>query len=83
MEIRCTRDCKKKDKHGRCLAETISINETGCGTFVKIPEYEPFRADNVVIYDKEGIPSIMVRFLRVSDNDLFGGSYRPHPAIFL
>lgn len=80
MEVRCTRDCKKKDKQGRCLADAISIEEFGCGAFVKVPEYEPFRADNVVIYDKAGIPSVMVRFSRVTDNELFGGSHRPHPA---
>lgn len=80
MEVRCTRDCKKKDKQGGCLADAISIEEFGCGAFVKVPEYEPFRADNVVIYDKAGIPSVMVRFSRVTDNELFGGSHRPHPA---
>ena len=80
MEVRCTRNCKKKDKQGRCLAEAISIEETGCGAFIRVPEFEPFRADNVVIYDKAGIPSVMVRFSRVTDNDLFGGSCRPHPA---
>lgn len=80
MEVRCTRNCKKKDKHGRCLAEAISIEETGCGAFIRVPEFEPFRADNVVIYDKAGIPSVMVRFSRVTDNELFGGSHRPHPA---
>lgn len=80
MEVRCTRDCKKKDKQGRCLADAISIEEFGCGAFVKVPEYEPFRADNVVIFDKAGIPSVMVRFSRVTDNELFGGSHRPHPA---
>lgn len=50
------------------------------GAFIRVPEFEPFRADNVVIYDKAGIPSVMVRFSRVTDNDLFGGSCRPHPA---
>ena len=48
MEVRCTRNCKKKDKQGRCLAEAISIEETGCGAFIRVPEFEPFRADNVV-----------------------------------
>lgn len=54
MKVRCTRNCKKKDKQGRCLAEAISIEETGCGAFIRVPEFEPFRADNVVIYDQGG-----------------------------
>ena len=80
MEVLCKKECKRKDKFGRCKMDTIPIEEFGCGAYVKIPEYEPFRADNVVIYDKAGIPSIMVRFSRVTDNELFGGSCRPHPA---
>ena len=83
MKVRCTRNCKKKDKQGRCLAEEVSIGETGCRAFIRVPEFEPFRADNVVIYDKAGIPSVMVRFSRVTDNDLFGGSCKPHPAFVI
>lgn len=83
MQVRCTRNCKNKDEQGRCLAKEISIEETGCGAFIRFPEFEPFRADNVVIYDKVGIPSVMVRFSRVTDNDLFGGSCKPHPAFVI
>lgn len=74
MEVRCTRNCKKKDKQGRCLAEAISTKRLAAERLSEFREFEPFRADNVVIYDKAGIPSVMVRFSRVTDNDLFGGS---------
>ena len=43
MEVRCTRNCKKKDKQGRCLAEAISIEETGCGAFIRVKKAK--RAD--------------------------------------
>ena len=49
MEVRCTRNCKKKDKQGRCLAEAISIEETGCGAFIRVPEHNTraFLRDNL------------------------------------
>lgn len=83
MEVKCTRNCKQKDRKGVCTASSITIGNEGCGVFVKAPEFEPFRADNVVIFDKAGIPSVMVRFSRVTDNELFGGSCRPHPAFVI
>ena len=36
--------------------------------------------DVVAIYDDAGIPSIMHRFRRMSNKELFGGSDKPHPA---
>ena len=40
--------------------------------------------DVVAIYDNEGIPSIMHRFRRVNDKDLFrGGEDKPHPAFVI
>lgn len=83
MEVKCTRNCKQKNCNGVCIASSITIGEDGCGVFIKAPDYEPFRVDNVVIFDKAGVPSIMVRFSRVTDNDLFGGSHRPHPAFVI
>jgi hypothetical protein len=83
MKVRCTRNCKLKDKKGICLASSISIGDAGCKAFRKVPEYAPFREDNVVIFDKAGIPSIMVRFSRVTDKELFGGSDKVHPAFII
>lgn len=37
----------------------------------------------VAIYDNAGIPSIMHRFRRVSNKDLFGGEDKPHPAFVI
>lgn len=39
--------------------------------------------DVVAIYDDAGIPSIMHRFRRVSNKELFGGSDKPHPAFII
>lgn len=39
--------------------------------------------DVVAIYDDAGIPSIMHRFRRVTNKELFGGSDRPHPAFII
>lgn len=39
--------------------------------------------DVVAIYDNAGIPSIMHRFRRVSNKDLFGGEDKPHPAFVI
>lgn len=37
----------------------------------------------VAIYDNAGIPSIMHRFRRVSDKELFDGEDKPHPAFVI
>lgn len=40
--------------------------------------------DVVAIYDNAGIPSIMHRFRRMNDKDLFrGGKDKPHPAFII
>lgn len=39
--------------------------------------------DVVAIYDNAGIPSIMHRFRRVTNKELFGGSDAVHPAFFI
>lgn len=41
--------------------------------------YEPVRADNVVVFDNAGLPSIMVRFSRMTNKELFGGSDKVNP----
>ena len=43
----------------------------------------PVDWDVVAIYDDAGIPSIMHRFRRVSNKELFGGSDKPHPAFII
>lgn len=63
MKVYCERNCERKAK-GRCQLEEISIMENGCKNFLEKPEFEPFREDNVVIFDNAGLPSIMVRFTR-------------------
>ena len=83
MKVKCAKNCKLRDGKGRCLASSITIVDEGCDMFLKAPEFEPFRADNVVIYDKAGIPSVMVRFSRVTNKELFGGLDRVHPAFII
>lgn len=83
MEVKCTRNCKKNNGNGICTASSILIGNAGCGMFVKASEFEPFRADNVVIYDKAGIPSVMVRFSRATNKELFGGLDIVHPAFVI
>lgn len=39
--------------------------------------------DVVAIYDEAGIPSIMHRFRRTTNKDLFGGSEKDHPAFII
>ena len=41
------------------------------------------RHDVVAIYDNAGIPSLMHRFTRVTNAELFGGSDKPHPAFVI
>lgn len=40
-------------------------------------------AKNVVVFDKAGIPSIMVKFEKRTNADLFGGSNQTHPAFII
>lgn len=41
------------------------------------------KEETVVIYDDAGIPSIMRKFSRVTNAELFGGSDKPHPAFVI
>lgn len=63
MKVYCERNCERRNE-GMCQLEKISILEEGCKNFLAKPEFEPFREDNVVIFDNAGLPSIMVRFTR-------------------
>lgn len=49
-----------------------------------VPISEPgVKCEVVALYDNAGIPSIMRRFTRVTDKELFGGSDKPHPAFII
>ena len=56
---------------------------------VPVPLTEPERVpggmehDVVAIYDNAGIPSIMHRFRRITDKELFDGSDKVHPAFII
>lgn len=83
--ITCEMNCESR-KQGRCVLEEIIVGKEGkCGSFreKKLPEYEPISVSDVVVYDNAGRPSVMVCFKRVTDNELFGGSHRPHPAFVI
>lgn len=41
------------------------------------------KEETVVIYDDAGIPSIMRKFSRVTNAELFGGTDKPHPAFVI
>ena len=86
------------DKHGAsglCFHELTSIFEDGCRS-PEEPNTEDMKPltvpkevapdadwDVVAIYDDAGIPSIMHRFRRMSNKELFGGSDKPHPAFII
>lgn len=44
---------------------------------------EGVKEETVVVYDNAGIPSIMRKFSRVTDAELFGGADKPHPAFVI
>ncbi len=51
---------------------------------VSVPSGDPtVKHDVVAIYDDAGIPSIMHRFQKTSNEELFGGSDKPHPAFVI
>lgn len=41
------------------------------------------KEETVVIYDNAGIPSIMRKFSRITNAELFGGTDKPHPAFVI
>ena len=67
---------------GYNLSELDSTKETNLEPIVsdqKAPESQ-ISSDVVVIYDNAGIPSIMRRFKKVTNKELFGGSERTNAA---
>lgn len=79
MKVLCMCNCRNKDQEGYCGFDEVRIMDSGkCEGFRKAPEFEPFCDDIVAIYDKAGIPSIMRRFRRMTNKELFGGSDKPH-----
>ena len=41
------------------------------------------KEETVVVYDNAGIPSVMRKFSRITNAELFGGSDKPHPAFVI
>lgn len=67
MKVKCKRNCKE-NLEGFCRMSEIDILADGmCGRYNRKPEFEPFREDNVVVFDNVGLPSIMVKFTRNPD----------------
>lgn len=66
MKVKCGMKCKANE-NGYCKRPEIGILDGKCGDFRAEPEFEAFREDNVVIFDKAGLPSIMVKFTRNPD----------------
>lgn len=80
MKVICEKNCKSKGKDGTCSLQEISLlKDGGCGAYIKAPGYEALRADNVIVFDDVGLPSVMVRFSRMTNRELFGGEDKPHP----
>ena len=49
-----------------------------------VPTAQPgLKCEVVAIYDNAGIPSIMRRFTKTTDKELFGGSEKTHPAFII
>lgn len=66
---------------GKTMSEP---EETDVKIVTEAKTVQPGVQGNVVaIYDNAGIPSLMYRFERVSDKELFGGSDKPHPAFVI
>lgn len=76
--------------------ECVGCNDDceSCETYEKANSVKPLTEpeevapgaqwDVVAIYDNAGIPSIMHRFRRMNDKDLFrGGKDKPHPAFII
>ena len=71
---------------GRAMSGNIIAQEKANTTevVVNVPQKEPgIKEDVVAIYDDAGIPSIMRRFTKVTNKDLFGGSEKVHPAFIV
>lgn len=65
MNVICNRNCVDA-VGGKCVRKELEIGKTGlCQNFVEFREF--YREDNVVVMDKNGIPSIMVKFTRKPD----------------
>lgn len=80
MSVKCERNCKSKGKDGNCSLKEIVISSMGvCNQYQEGPKFQPFCEDIVAVYDEAGIPSIMRRFKRMTNKELFDGSDKPHP----
>lgn len=67
MRVKCGMKCRANE-NGYCKRSEIDIMAYGkCGDYRAEPEFDAFREDNVVIFDKAGLPSIMVKFTRNPD----------------
>ena len=79
MSVKCERNCMSKGKDGVCQLKEIVISSNGvCNQYNEV-KYQPFCEDIVAVYDEAGIPSIMRRFKRMTNEELFEGSCKPHP----
>ena len=65
MNVICNRNCVDA-VGGKCVRKELEIGKTGlCQNFVEFREF--YREDNVVVMDKNGLPSIMVKLTRKQD----------------
>lgn len=70
-----------KGLFGTAGGEAITDKEV---KLADVPVSQPgMKCEVVAIYDNAGIPSIMRRFTRVTNKELFGGSDKPHPAFVI
>lgn len=90
------RDGCRDTEEGVGEPECVGCNDDceSCETYEKANSVKPLTEpeevapgaqwDVVAIYDNAGIPSIMHRFRRMNDKDLFrGGKDKPHPAFII
>lgn len=69
------------DEEGEGCHIEIQIQEVV--TPVALEPVDGVKEETVVIYDDAGIPSIMRKFSRVTNAELFAGSDKPHPAFII
>lgn len=79
---------KKTETSGRYSKETVFEEKEVAlkreAKFADVLVSQPgMKCEVVAIYDNAGIPSIMRRFTRVTNKELFGGSDKPHPAFII
>ena len=86
LEMEAEGDSSFVNAETKALHDFLVKNSGKASTEIIVEKKAPtdgVKEETVVIYDDAGIPSVMRKFSRVSDKELFGGSDKPHPAFVI